>query len=65
MRRVDVIAKLKQAEPALRSFGVASLYLFGSHARDEARPDLLWTDPEARPGFTICDRCHAWPRRLP
>jgi uncharacterized protein len=39
MRRDDVIAKLKQTEPALRGFGVAALYLFGSHARDEARAD--------------------------
>jgi uncharacterized protein len=36
MRREDVIARLKQTEPALRSFGVAALYLFGSHARDDA-----------------------------
>jgi predicted nucleotidyltransferase len=37
MRRDDVIAKLKETEPALRDFGVAGLYLFGSHARDEAK----------------------------
>jgi predicted nucleotidyltransferase len=36
MRRDDVIAHLKQTEPALRALGVARLYLFGSHARDEA-----------------------------
>jgi len=36
MRRHEVIAKLKEAEPALRGFGVAALYLFGSYARDEA-----------------------------
>ena len=36
MRRQEVIAKLKEVEPALREFGVAALYLFGSHARDEA-----------------------------
>jgi uncharacterized protein len=39
MRRDEVIARLKEVEPALRSFGVAALYLFGSHARDEARAD--------------------------
>jgi predicted nucleotidyltransferase len=38
MRRDDVIAKLKETEPVLRGFGVAALYLFGSHARDEAGP---------------------------
>jgi predicted nucleotidyltransferase len=36
MRRDEVIAKLKETEPALKAFGVAALYLFGSHARDEA-----------------------------
>lgn len=39
MKRADVIARLKQTEPALRAFGVAALYLFGSHARDEATAD--------------------------
>jgi uncharacterized protein len=37
MRRDEVITRLKQTEPALKEFGVAALYLFGSHARDEAR----------------------------
>lgn len=39
MRREEVIARLKETEPALRAFGVAALYLFGSHARNEAGPD--------------------------
>lgn len=39
MRRNDVVTALKQAEPALRQRGVAALYIFGSHARDEARND--------------------------
>ena len=39
MRRAEVIDRLKQAEPAIRSLGASALYLFGSHARDEARPD--------------------------
>jgi predicted nucleotidyltransferase len=39
MRRDDVITRLKEAEPALRGFGMAALYLFGSHARDEGNPD--------------------------
>jgi uncharacterized protein len=38
MRRDEVIAKLKKAEPLLKGFGVEALYLFGSHARDEASP---------------------------
>ena len=48
MRREEVIAKLKETEPALRAFGVAALYLFGSHARDDARPDSdidVFVDP--------------------
>jgi predicted nucleotidyltransferase len=39
MRRAEVIAKLKAAEPAIRARGAAALYLFGSHARDQARVD--------------------------
>ena len=39
MRRTEVIEKLKIVEPELRAHGVAALYLFGSHARDEARED--------------------------
>src|SRR3989304_2056367 len=48
MRREDIIAKLKDAEPKLRKFGVAALYLFGSYARDEARADSdvdVFVDP--------------------
>ena len=37
MRRDEVIARLKETEPALRGFGVGALYLFGSHAREEAK----------------------------
>ncbi|WP_187972121.1 nucleotidyltransferase family protein [Aquibium microcysteis] len=39
MNRDAVIARLKSLEPALRDSGVVALYLYGSHARDEARPD--------------------------
>ncbi len=38
MNRHEVIARLKFVEPALRARGVAALYLFGSHSRDEAGP---------------------------
>jgi predicted nucleotidyltransferase len=34
-----IIARLKQIEERLRRLGVARLYLYGSYARDEARPD--------------------------
>jgi len=39
MTRDEVLSKLKAVEPALRARGVGALYLFGSYARDEARPD--------------------------
>jgi predicted nucleotidyltransferase len=39
MKRDEVLALLKSVEPALRAQGVEALYLFGSHARDEARPE--------------------------
>lgn len=39
MNRAEVIARLKAAQPALRARGAAALYLYGSYARDEARPD--------------------------
>jgi len=39
MKRSEIIAKLRQAEPDLRTHGVAALYLFGSYARDEAGPE--------------------------
>jgi predicted nucleotidyltransferase len=54
MRRADVIARLKKTEPALRAFGVGGLYLFGSHARDEAGPDSdidVFVDPAPDKAF--------------
>ena len=54
MKREDVIAKLKAAEPSLRGFGVAALYLFGSYARDEARADSdvdVFVDPASDASF--------------
>jgi predicted nucleotidyltransferase len=39
MNRDFVIARLKSLEPALRGSGIVALYLYGSYARDEARPD--------------------------
>ena len=54
MRRDEIIARLKNAEPKLREFGVAALYLFGSHARDEARVDSdvdVFVDSESDASF--------------
>ena len=40
MKRDDVLIKLKEQRQELTErYGVASLFLFGSVARDEARPD--------------------------
>lgn len=54
MRRDEVIARLKGTESSLRSFGVAALYLFGSHARDEAASGSdvdIFIDPSADGNF--------------
>src|SRR3982074_2443866 len=57
MRRHEVIAKLKEAEPVLRGFGVAALYLFGSHARDEASSESdLGGFIDVAPGTPCCFR---------
>jgi len=56
MNREYVIEKLKAAEPGLRAQGVAALYLFGSHARDEAgeKSDLdLFVDPVRLEAFGL------------
>jgi predicted nucleotidyltransferase len=39
MRRDDIIARLKAAEPALRARGIRRAAVFGSIARGEDRPD--------------------------
>ena len=38
-RRDEVIARLKEAEPALRARGIRRAAVFGSVARGDARPD--------------------------
>lgn len=38
MNRDDAIARIKNAEPAIRALGAQAVYLFGSTARDEAAP---------------------------
>jgi len=49
MTRNALIDQIISAAPALRAQGVAALFLFGSHARDEARPDSdidIFIDPD-------------------
>lgn len=35
----EIIAKLREIAPAIKAAGVTRLYLFGSRARGDARPD--------------------------
>jgi predicted nucleotidyltransferase len=52
--REDVIARLKSVEPDLRAIGVGALYLFGSHARGEARDGSdvdVFVDPASDEDF--------------
>ena len=56
MERDHVIARLKAAEPEIRALGASALYLFGSTARDEARPGsdvdiFIDEDPSRHVGF--------------
>lgn len=57
MHRDSAIATLRAHEAELRALGVEQLYLFGSTARGEARPesdiDLFFDYPRGR--FTLFD----------
>lgn len=53
MTRDDAIIQLKAHADSVRDMGATSLYLFGSTARDDARPDsdlvlFIDYDPESR-----------------
>jgi predicted nucleotidyltransferase len=53
MGKGEIIATLRAHEPDLRRQGVAHAALFGSHARDDARPEsdidiVIDLDPDAR-----------------
>lgn len=39
MQRAEVIDRLRKNEDAIRALGVATLFVYGSHARDEAGPE--------------------------
>jgi hypothetical protein len=55
MDRGEAIARLKQHEAEFKQLGVEHLYLFGSTARGEARPDsdvdLFFDHPEGSIGL--------------
>jgi predicted nucleotidyltransferase len=58
MNREEIIARLREHEPALRKRGVAHAALFGSRARGDFRPDsdtdiMIEFDPAAR--ITVFD----------
>jgi predicted nucleotidyltransferase len=39
MTRAELLTRLAELKPELDKLGIASLRVFGSYARDEARPD--------------------------
>ena len=53
MTREETLSRLRALEPDLRQRGVISLFLFGSHARGEAKPtsdiDLFFDDDPVHP----------------
>ena len=57
IRRDTIIGKLRRLAPALKTAGVTRLYLFGSRARGDARPDsdldvlVDTTEHGAQPAF--------------
>lgn len=58
MRRLEAIAALKGEERAVRATGATGLFLFGSTARDRARPDSdidLFVDYEPASRFSLID----------
>lgn len=63
MRRAEVLSKLKETESALRAKGVEALYLFGSHARDEATADSdvdVFVDPVSNERFGFLEFMDAY-----
>lgn len=63
MQRDELIKRLKEAEPALRQFGVSALYLFGSVARGEAAPGSdvdVFVDPASDEAFGFLNYMDAY-----
>ena len=58
MKRTEVVARLQAAADAIKARGAPSLYLFGSTARDEARPDSdldLFIEYDPATKFSLLD----------
>jgi predicted nucleotidyltransferase len=58
MSRNDVIARIRENADALRALGVSAVYLYGSHARDTARPDSdvdVFIDRDPAKRFTFIE----------
>ena len=58
MNRVQAIAQLKKRTDAIKALGATSLYLFGSSARDQARPESdldLFVDYDPEKKFSLVD----------
>jgi uncharacterized protein len=58
MTRDEVVATLKRTDAAIRRYGATALFLFGSAARDELRPDSdidLFIDYEPDGSFTFVE----------
>ena len=56
MSREEIIAKIRHNADAIRALGAGSLYLYGSHARDDAGPEsdvdvFIDRDPAKHFGF--------------
>jgi uncharacterized protein len=56
MSREEVISRIRRNADAIRALGAGALYLYGSHARDEAGPHsdidvFIDRDPAKRFGF--------------
>ncbi|CFX04324.1 conserved protein of unknown function [Candidatus Filomicrobium marinum] len=58
MKKADAISRLHRNAQRLRSMGAASLYLFGSTARDKARSDSdidIFIEPVKNRPFSLVD----------
>jgi predicted nucleotidyltransferase len=58
MNRNDAISVLKTYADAIKAHGATSLFLFGSSAQDNARPDSdldLFVDYDPRKNFSLVD----------